>query len=114
MREFGNGTRLPSAPDSPSDGYVFPAALAHLRTGTPLKASPQHEETTVRLITFKELKPMKGISFSREHLRRLEAASKFPKRVRLAEGGDSYGYIEKEIDDYLAARAAARNDGRAA
>ena len=68
----------------------------------------------MRLITFKELKPMKGIPFSREHLRRLEAASKFPKRVRLAEGGDSYGYIEKEIDEYLAARAAARNDGRAA
>ena len=57
---------------------------------------------------------MKGIPFSREHLRRLEAAGKFPKRVRLAEGGDNYGYIEKEIDEYLAARAAARDDGRAA
>jgi prophage regulatory protein len=81
---------------------------------TPLKASTQHEETTVRIITFKELKALKGIPFSREHLRRLEAAGKFPKRVRLAEGGDSYGYLEKEIDDYLTARAAARNDGRAA
>ena len=68
----------------------------------------------MRIVTFKELKVLKGIPFSREHLRRLEAAGKFPKRVRLAEGGDSYGYLEKEIDDYLAARAAARNDGRAA
>jgi hypothetical protein len=34
--------------------------------------------------------------------------------VRLAEGGDYYGYVEKEIDAYIAARAAARDDGRAA
>lgn len=68
----------------------------------------------MRLITYKELKPLKGIPFSREHLRRLEAEGKFPKRVRLAEGGDYYGYVEKEIDDYLAARAAARDGGEAA
>ena len=60
----------------------------------------------MRIITFKELRPLKGIPFSREHLRRLEADGKFPKRVRLAEGGDYYGYLEKEIDEYLAARAA--------
>jgi predicted DNA-binding transcriptional regulator AlpA len=68
----------------------------------------------VRLITYKELKPLKGIPFSREHLRRLEADGKFPKRVRLAEGGDYYGYVEKEIDEYLAARAAARDGVEAA
>ncbi len=68
----------------------------------------------MRLITYKELRPLKGIPFSREHLRRLEADGKFPKRVRLAEGGDYYGYVEKEIDEYLAARAAAREGGRAA
>jgi prophage regulatory protein len=68
----------------------------------------------VRLITYKELRPLKGIPFSREHLRRLEADGKFPKRVRLAEGGDFYGYVEKEIDEYLAARAAARDGGRVA
>ena len=42
----------------------------------------------MRIITFKELKATKGIPFSREHLRRLEADDKFPKRVRLAPGGD--------------------------
>jgi predicted DNA-binding transcriptional regulator AlpA len=71
-------------------------------------------KSTVRIITFKELRPLKGIPFSREHLRRLEADGKFPKRVRLAEGGDYYGYLEKEIDEYLAARAAARHGGRVA
>jgi prophage regulatory protein len=68
----------------------------------------------VRIITFKELRPLKGIPFSREHLRRLESEGKFPKRVRLAEGGDYYGYVEKEIDEYLAARVASRDNGRAA
>jgi prophage regulatory protein len=65
----------------------------------------------VRIITFKELRALKGIPFSREHLRRLEADGKFPKRIRLAEGGDYYGYVETEIDDYLATRATSR-DGR--
>ena len=63
----------------------------------------------MRIITFKDLKGLKGIPFSREHLRRLEAIGKFPKRVRLTDGGDYYGYVEKELDDYLAARAAARD-----
>jgi prophage regulatory protein len=68
----------------------------------------------MRIITFKDLKPLKGIPFSREHLRRLEAAGKFPKRIRLTEGGDYYGYAEKEIDEYLAARAAARDGAEVA
>jgi prophage regulatory protein len=63
----------------------------------------------MRIITFKDLKALKGIPFSREHLRRLEAAGKLPKRIRLTEGGDYYGYVEKEIDEYLAVRAAARD-----
>ena len=67
----------------------------------------------MRIITFKELKTLKGIPFSREHIRRLEADGKFPKRVRLAPGGDYYGYVEKEIDEYLFARAADRVNGRA-
>lgn len=67
----------------------------------------------MRIITFKELKTTKGIPFSREHLRRLEADGKFPKRVRLAPGGDYYGYVEKEIDEYLLNRLAARDNGGA-
>jgi hypothetical protein len=30
------------------------------------------------------------------------------KLPALTEGGDYYGYVEKELDEYLAARAAAR------
>jgi prophage regulatory protein len=62
----------------------------------------------MRILRHDQLKPEKGICFSREHLRRLEVAGKFPKRVRLADGGDFYGYVETEIDTYLASRAAAR------
>ena len=42
----------------------------------------------MRIITFEDLKALKGIPFTCEHLRRLEAAGKFPKRFRLTEGGD--------------------------
>ena len=68
----------------------------------------------MRILRFPQLKTEKGICFSREHLRRLEHQGKFPKRVRLADGGDFYGYVEDEIDAHLAARAAARNDEEAA
>jgi prophage regulatory protein len=36
-----------------------------------------------KLLTFKALKDM-GVSFSREHLWRLEAANKFPRRIYLS------------------------------
>jgi predicted DNA-binding transcriptional regulator AlpA len=67
----------------------------------------------VRIIRYAQLNGEKGIPFSREHIRRLEAEGRFPRRIRIAEGGDFYGYIEQEIDDYLVARATARENGRA-
>jgi prophage regulatory protein len=68
----------------------------------------------MRILRYQQLKSEKGITFSREHIRRLELAGRFPKRVRLAEGGDHYGYVEDEIDAYLAKRIAARDASRAA
>ena len=41
----------------------------------------------MRIITFKELKTVKGIPFSREHIRRLEADGKFPERVPVGSWG---------------------------
>ena len=40
-----------------------------------------------RLLQFKQLIEL-GISFSREHIRRLEEAGKFPKRIRLSSQKD--------------------------
>jgi len=62
----------------------------------------------VRLIRFNDLKPMKGIHYTRVHLYRLEAAGKFPKRLRVQEGGHAVAWLEREIDEYIEARAAER------
>jgi prophage regulatory protein len=61
----------------------------------------------MRLLQFPELKPEKGIPFSRAHIWRLERANKFPKRVNLAER--TVAWAEPEIDDWLAARIAERD-----
>ena len=60
-----------------------------------------------RFITFNELKPLKGISWTRMHLDRLEKAGRFPKRVHLSR--QSIAWVESEIDDFLAERLAERD-----
>lgn len=47
------------------------------------------------------------VLYSFAHMARLEAAGKFPKRVRLGPG--RVGYVEQEIDDWLAALVAKRD-----
>jgi prophage regulatory protein len=37
-----------------------------------------------RLLTWKQLKEDFGLPYSREHVRRLEAANEFPRRVKLS------------------------------
>ena len=58
------------------------------------------------LIPYSDLKA-KGIPYSKPHLWRLEKARKFPRRVPL--GAGRYGYVESEVDDYIAALIAARD-----
>jgi prophage regulatory protein len=58
-----------------------------------------------RLVDYKYLKAM-GISFSREHLWRLEAADKFPRRIYLSP--QKVAWFEDEILDWLSQRAAER------
>ena len=60
------------------------------------------------LIPYRELKA-RGILYSKPHLWRLERANKFPKRVPI--GAARYGYVESEIDAYVAALIAARDAG---
>jgi len=61
-----------------------------------------------RLLTYVELKRDKGIRYSREHLRRLELAREFPRRVRV--GANTIGWDEAEIDAHLNAKRAARDE----
>ena len=61
----------------------------------------------MRLIDHSGLKD-KGIRFSRVHVRRLEDKGRFPKHVDLGE--NRIAWVESEVDDWLEAKLAARND----
>ena len=61
----------------------------------------------MRILSFVELRSEKGIPYSKVHLWRLERDGKFPKRVPLGES--RHGWLDSEIDDWLAARAAERD-----
>jgi prophage regulatory protein len=47
-----------------------------------------------KLLRFADLKPEKGVPWSRMHLDRLEKAGKFPKRVKLSPS--TVAWIEEE------------------
>jgi prophage regulatory protein len=66
-----------------------------------------------RLIPPDLLKPLKGITYSRAHLARLERAGRFPKKVLLGPGRVG-GYVEEEIDQYVAQKIAERDAAVAA
>jgi len=62
----------------------------------------------VRLLSYDELKPQKGIGYSKSHIWRLEKEHKFPRRVPIGES--RHGWIEDEIDNWIAERAASRDE----
>jgi prophage regulatory protein len=64
----------------------------------------------MRLLRFPQLE-QKGVPFCRQHIKRLQKAGEFPQSVPL--GKNTEAYIEDEIDEWVAARIAAR-DARAA
>jgi prophage regulatory protein len=64
-----------------------------------------------RLIPYEALKA-KCIMYSKPHLWRLEKAGKFPKRVPI--GASRYGYLEAEVDAWINARIAARDEPKVA
>lgn len=47
------------------------------------------------------------VLYSPQHIARLEAAGKFPLRVKL--GGNRVGWVESEVQDWLQQRIDARN-----
>jgi prophage regulatory protein len=65
----------------------------------------------MKLLSYDDLKPAKGIGYSKVQLWRLEKRGEFPKRVPL--GGNRHGWAEHEIDAWIQARIAAR-DAKAA
>lgn len=63
-------------------------------------------EDMMKVIDYAELAPQKGIKFSRTDIRRKMKADIFPQCIKVGER--RIAWIESEIDEYLARRAAAR------
>jgi hypothetical protein len=59
-----------------------------------------------------EVLPEKGITLGNDQRKTLEARGLFPKRVPITQR--THGYVESEIDDYLASRIALRDANQAA
>ena len=75
------------------------AAESH--TPLPQKAAKKQS----RWLTYDELKTLKGISYSRMQLKRLEDVGKFPKRIK--SGARRYWW-EHEVDEWKQRQADAR------
>jgi prophage regulatory protein len=73
-----------------------------------MKLSPPANDNVkpVKLLRYYELNETRGITYTRRHLYTLESERKFPKRVALGE--NRVGWIESEIDSWLADKVANR------
>jgi prophage regulatory protein len=60
-----------------------------------------------RFLIYDDLKRLRGIIYCRVHLQRLEDAGNFPQRVQISAG--RIGWLQREVDAWIEARAAARN-----
>ena len=49
------------------------------------------------------------VGYSAMHLSRLEKSGRFPKKIRLNSAGYAVGWIESEIDEWIADRVAERD-----
>ena len=53
-----------------------------------------------KLLTFSDLRLLKGIDYSRDQLRRLANAGKFPKPRRIV-GSQRIFFVEAEVDEWV-------------
>lgn len=60
----------------------------------------------MKLLSFSELKTLKGIPYTRVHVYRLEKQNEFPPRVHIS--ANRVGWLETEIDAWIAKRAEQR------
>jgi prophage regulatory protein len=61
----------------------------------------------MRILNYDDLKPEKGICYSKVQLWRLEKTGEFPKRVPLGRG--RHGWAEHEINEWIRSRIAVRD-----
>ena len=86
-----------------SEARQVPAPM-HSRASRDLSGVATKKQS--RILTYAELKPAKGINFSRQHLARLEKAGKFPHRIQVSPA--RVGWLESEVDAWLQSKAEAR------
>lgn len=60
-----------------------------------------------KLISKKDLKAVLGIPYSFQHIARLEAAGKFPKRIQL--GQNRVAWLMAEVEAWIEGRIAVRD-----
>jgi prophage regulatory protein len=65
----------------------------------------------MQLVAYDDLKPAKGIPYSKVQLWRLERQKRFPKRISV--GPQRYAWVESEIDEWIAGRIRARDEAAA-
>jgi prophage regulatory protein len=61
----------------------------------------------MKLLTYDDLRPAKGVAYSKVQLWRLEKLGKFPKRIML--GTHRHAWAEHEVDAWIAERILARD-----
>jgi prophage regulatory protein len=66
----------------------------------------------MRLLPYDELKPAKGITYSKPQLWRLEKRGEFPRRVAL--GAARVAWVEHEIDEWIVSKIRERDSAEAA
>jgi prophage regulatory protein len=66
----------------------------------------------MKLLSYNDLKPQRGIDYTRDHLRAKVKAGEFPAPISLSEG--RIAWIEQEIDAWIEQRAALRKTKQAA
>jgi prophage regulatory protein len=71
-------------------------------------ASRAIKERRMKLLSMADLRLLKGVSYSRAHLFRLIRAGRFPKPIKLGENRNAF--VEAEIDQWIEARIAARDN----
>jgi prophage regulatory protein len=59
----------------------------------------------MKLVTKKELRTLLGVPYSPQHIARLEAAGRFPKRIKLGE--NRVAWLQAEVEKWIEERIAA-------
>jgi len=67
-----------------------------------VKNTSSEHNKSIRILRWPEVQSRVG--FSKSYAYALQAKGKFPKPIKLIEGGRANGYIEAEIDAYIEKR----------